>query len=113
MSMLMTTLTTLVAGPAQEIDPATGKGPEWGKAAPIGLLVILLLCVAVFFLMRSMTRNMRRVPTHFGPPDEGRLVEEPDMQGPVGQVTSSAAGLKESVHGAPQDVSEGDPVDRS
>ncbi len=111
MSMLMTTMLTL-AGPAQDIDPATGKGSEWGKAAPVGLLVILLMCVAVFFLMRSMTRNMRKVPTNFGPPDEERLLEESDTQGPDGQATSFVAEPEGSVHRAPEDVSERDPVER-
>ena len=32
--------------PPADVDPSTGKGPEWGKAAPIGLLVILLLGIA-------------------------------------------------------------------
>ena len=51
--------------PPADVDPSTGKGPEWGKAAPIGLLVILLLCIAVFFLLRSMTRRINRVPGEF------------------------------------------------
>ncbi len=51
--------------PPADVDPSTGKGPEWGKAAPIGLLVILLLGIAVFFLLRSMTRRINRVPGEF------------------------------------------------
>lgn len=51
--------------PPADVDPSTGKGPEWGKAAPVGLLVILLLCIAVFFLLRSMTRRINRVPGEF------------------------------------------------
>lgn len=42
-----------------------GKGPEWGKAAPIGLLVISLMVVAVVFLAKSMNKNLRRVPESF------------------------------------------------
>jgi len=52
------------------VDPSTGKGPEWGKAAPIGLLVILLLVIATFFLLRSMVRKINKVPASFDPPDE-------------------------------------------
>jgi hypothetical protein len=48
-----------------DYDPSTGKGPEWGKAAPIGLLVILLLCVALVFLLRSFTRQLKKVPASF------------------------------------------------
>jgi len=56
--------------PPSDIDPVTGKGPEWGKAAPIGLLVILLMGIATFFLLRSMTRMIKAVPASFDPPDD-------------------------------------------
>jgi len=47
------------------VDATTGHGPEWGEAAPIGLLVIVLMCVAVYFLIKSMNRNLRKVPPSF------------------------------------------------
>jgi hypothetical protein len=53
-----------------DVDPSTGKGPEWGKAAPIGLLVILLLVIATYFLLRSMVRKINKVPASFDPPGE-------------------------------------------
>lgn len=37
------------------------------KGSPIGLLVVLLLLVAVYFLYRSMSRHMKRIPTSFDP----------------------------------------------
>lgn len=48
-----------------DVDPTTGKGPEWGEAAPSGLLVVVLLCVAVYFLVKSMNRNLKKVPDSF------------------------------------------------
>lgn len=42
-------------------EPPPGKGPEWGKAAPIGLLVILLLCAAMWLLFRNMSKHLRKV----------------------------------------------------
>ena len=57
------------------------KGPEWGKAAPAGLLVILLLAVAVFFLVKNMNKQMRKVPDHFGDdpaPERGEAVDAGD-----------------------------------
>ena len=59
----------LAAPQPGDYDPSTGKGSEWGKAAPIGLLVILLLGVAVFFLLRSFTRQLKKVPATFDPPE--------------------------------------------
>ena len=76
MSVLLTAAMALAAAPA-DVDPTTGRGAEWGKAAPIGLLVLLLMCIAVFFLLRSMTRNMRKVPASFTPPDTTDVVAEP------------------------------------
>jgi hypothetical protein len=61
----------LLAAPQPgDYDPSTGKGAEWGKAAPIGLLVILLLGVAFVFLVRSFTRQLKKVPDSFDPPEQ-------------------------------------------
>jgi len=68
MTDLLTRAVQLIPTPPPEIDPSTGKGPEWGKAAPVGLLVILLLCIATFFLLRSMNRKIKAVPASFDPP---------------------------------------------
>jgi hypothetical protein len=48
---------------------ALADGPEAAKAGPLGLLVILLLGVATYFLIRSMNRHLRKVPPSFDPPD--------------------------------------------
>ncbi|MFT3715806.1 MAG: hypothetical protein QM774_07620 [Gordonia sp. (in: high G+C Gram-positive bacteria)] len=41
------------------------QGPEFGKASPIGLLVIIVLLVAVFLLIRSMNKQLRKLPESF------------------------------------------------
>lgn len=50
-----------------DVDPTTGHGPEWGKAGPIGLLTVVLLCVAVYFLVKSLNRQIKKVPESFDP----------------------------------------------
>jgi len=40
-------------------------GPDFGKASPIGLLVVVLLVIATLFLLRSMNRQLRKVPKSF------------------------------------------------
>jgi hypothetical protein len=40
-----------------------------GKSGPLGLLLTLLLLIAVFFLVRSMSRHLKRVPRSFDPAD--------------------------------------------
>lgn len=51
-----------LAVPPGEPDPMAGKGPEWGKAAPAGLLIWLFLGIALFLLIKSMNKHLRRVP---------------------------------------------------
>lgn len=60
------THTVLTAAPPDEniID----RDPEWGKAAPAGILVWIFLGVALFFLIKSMNKHLKRVPKD----DKGR-----------------------------------------
>ena len=88
----------------QDIDPSTGKGPEWGKAAPIGLLVIVLLCIAGYFLARSMSKHLRKVQqqadaaraAEHPEPDAGddapEAAEDEDEEGQEAEVARSAGG---------------------
>jgi hypothetical protein len=41
------------------------KSGEAAKAGPIGLAVILLLCIACYFLFKSMSKHLRRVRENF------------------------------------------------
>ena len=50
------------------VDPSTGHGEEWGKAAPVALLMIVLLGVALYLLIKSMNRQLKKVPESFDPP---------------------------------------------
>ncbi len=40
-------------------------GPDFGKASPVGLLVIVVLVIATVFLVRSMNRQLKKVPKSF------------------------------------------------
>lgn len=40
-------------------------GPDFGKASPVGLLVVVLLLIAVFFLVWSMNRHLKKAREHF------------------------------------------------
>ena len=46
-------------------DEPRQTGPDFGKASPVGLIVLLLLLVAVFFLVWSMNRHLRKLPKSF------------------------------------------------
>lgn len=66
-----------VAAQPGDPDPTSGRPPEWGKAAPAGLLIWLFLGAALFFLIKSMNRHMKRVPKSFDA-DAGSVQDEPD-----------------------------------
>lgn len=46
------------------------QGQEFGSAGPIALILIICLFIAVVFLIRSMTKHLKRVPASFDPPEE-------------------------------------------
>lgn len=71
----------------QADDAPQRTGPDFGKASPFGLLVIVLLLIGTFFLVRSMNRQLKKVPESFDPQhpepdqaaDEGTVgVDEPN-----------------------------------
>lgn len=54
---------------AQQQDTG-GQGQDFGKSSPVGLLLMLVFLIAVVFLVRSMTKHLKRVPANFGDSDE-------------------------------------------
>ncbi|WP_353648495.1 hypothetical protein ABLG96_16905 [Nakamurella sp. A5-74] len=72
--------------------PPPGKGAEWGKAAPIGLLVLVLLGVALYLLIKSMNRHMRKVSglTSFDTTDGTTAGARPADGGPAGAAHSGS-----------------------
>ncbi|GGL87093.1 hypothetical protein [Nakamurella endophytica] len=87
-----------------DVDPTTGKGPEWGKAAPIGLLIIVLMCVVCYFLARSMSKNLKRVPESFDTPadagDPAGAGSPADAAATAGAATGKGAGAARPAAGA-------------
>ncbi len=66
----VTTAASVVAAPMQGggVEPPPGQ-PEFGKASPVALVVILALGLATVLLIVSMTRHLKKVPDSFDPPD--------------------------------------------
>jgi len=40
-------------------------GPDFGKASPFGLLIVVLLLIGTILLVRSMNRHLKRLPESF------------------------------------------------
>ena len=62
--------------PSQPNDDKGGQGEDFGKSSPVGLLVLLLFFIAVGFLVRSMTKHLKRVPASFDKQDDEEPAEE-------------------------------------
>jgi hypothetical protein len=60
--------TTATTTPANT-DPG-GQGEDFGKSTPVGFVLLILFFVAVAFLIRSMTKHLKRVPASFDNQDE-------------------------------------------
>jgi hypothetical protein len=71
-------------------------GPDFGKASPVGLLIIVLLMIGTFALIWSMNRHLKKVPRQFD-----REHPEPDQaadDGTVDEPPDSATDPEESCH---------------
>ena len=58
---------------------------ESKKSGPIGLAVILILCVACYFLFKSMSKHMRKVRDEFPgvtPPEDEAAAEPSEGEQP-------------------------------
>ncbi|HEY8373943.1 MAG TPA: hypothetical protein VIL00_14480 [Pseudonocardiaceae bacterium] len=72
----------LVIVQAQNPGEPGGRGEDFGKSSPMGLLLLVLFFVAVGFLVRSMNKHLRRVPASFDTPAEkARPGEDPEEKG--------------------------------
>ncbi|MDL9938359.1 hypothetical protein QSJ18_16530 [Gordonia sp. ABSL1-1] len=70
------------------------KGPEFGKASPIGLLLIVLLLAATAFLIWSMNRQLKKLPKTFdseNPAPDQAFDEGTDSQGATSPADTSPA----------------------
>ncbi len=59
-------------------DAPHNHGPDFGKASPVGLLIIVLLVIATLLLLRSMNRQLKKVPESFDPkhPEPDQAADE-------------------------------------
>ena len=75
--------TLLASGAARWIEwqadsAPHNRGPDFGKASPVGLLIVVLLLIATLFLVRSMNRQLKKVPESFDPvhPEPDQAADE-------------------------------------
>jgi hypothetical protein len=62
-------------------DAPRNTGPDFGKASPFGLVIIVLLLIGTFALVWSMNRHLRKLPKSFDQSEpEQPLDEEPKRE---------------------------------
>jgi hypothetical protein len=54
------------------------KSGEAAKSGPIGLAVILILCIVCYFLFKSMSKHLRTVRENFPQPPDSPAPEHTD-----------------------------------
>ncbi|ATY14693.1 hypothetical protein CU254_32970 [Amycolatopsis sp. AA4] len=59
------TASALVLSQQPDSGDNGGQGEDFGKSSPVGLLVLILFLVAVVFLVRSMSKHLKKVPQTF------------------------------------------------
>jgi hypothetical protein len=67
-------------------DAPRDTGPDFGKASPFGLIVIVLLLIGTFLLVWSMNRHLRKLPQSFDRdnPEPDQAIESGTDDGSVG-----------------------------
>jgi hypothetical protein len=68
---------------AQDPAPPPGKGDEFGKASPVGLVVLVVLFLATILLVRSMNKHLRKVPASFDATASDDAATDASPEGPV------------------------------
>ncbi|MCK2237095.1 MULTISPECIES: hypothetical protein [unclassified Crossiella] len=58
------TTALVVAQPKKPEEPG-GRGEDFGKSSPVGLVLLILFFIAVGFLVRSMNKHLRKLPASF------------------------------------------------
>jgi hypothetical protein len=91
----MTDSFMLIAGLLADETPRD-TGPDFGKASPFGLVVIVILLIGTFLLVWSMNKHLKRLPDSFDPehpePDQAADEGTVHQQGEAGPTPDRPSG---------------------
>jgi hypothetical protein len=57
-------------------DAPRNTGPDFGKASPFGLVIVVLLLIGTFALVWSMNRHLRKLPKSFDESEADQPTED-------------------------------------
>lgn len=87
MTSLVAAQLFMAAGGTGNNQPG-GQGQEFGSSEPVALILLIVLFIGIGFLIRSMSKHLKKVPASFDPPEatEDQPTEarsaEPQQAGP-------------------------------
>jgi F0F1-type ATP synthase assembly protein I len=61
-------------------DAPRDTGPDFGKASPFGLIIVVLLLIGTFALVWSMNRHLRKLPKSFDGDESEQTTEDPKSE---------------------------------
>jgi hypothetical protein len=79
MTSVMAVPFLLAASSGGTANQPSGQGQEFGSSGPVALILTILLFIAIAFLIRSMTRHLKKVPASFDPVDENETQAETEQ----------------------------------
>ena len=74
---LGSTVAFVAVQPSNTNNDKGGQGEDFGKSSPVGLVLLIVFFIAVFFLVKSMNKHLKRVPASFDEPAEPAKPAEP------------------------------------
>ena len=78
-------------------DTGNNSGGENKKSGPIGVVVIIVLCVACYFLFKSLSKHLKRVREEFPGSSAAPPSASPSPSSPANRVvTPSADGVPDA-----------------
>lgn len=69
------TVAIVAVQPPSNTNDKGGQGEDFGKSSPVGLVLLIVFFIAVFFLVKSMNKHLKRVPASFDEPADEKPAE--------------------------------------
>ena len=77
-------------------DAPRNTGPDFGKASPIGLLIVVLLMIGTFALIWSMNRHLKKLPESFDQqPEPDHAADEGTIEPPTESTADNESSRRE------------------
>jgi hypothetical protein len=84
-------------------DAPANNGPDFGKASPFGLVVVVLLLVGTIALVWSMNKHLKKLPESFDRdnPEPDQAVDDGTVEVAPTEMPADPSGAPNGAPGAP------------